>query len=54
MLAILESGRVEIARLALASAEQSAFITNDKMEILDEIYAVVKEKELLKVTWPGW
>ncbi|KAG0145894.1 hypothetical protein CROQUDRAFT_715891 [Cronartium quercuum f. sp. fusiforme G11] len=52
MLAILGSGRVKVSMLELASAEQSAHITQDKMVILRDIYIVAKEEERLRATWP--
>ncbi|KAH9822302.1 hypothetical protein DFH28DRAFT_1217145 [Melampsora americana] len=53
MLAILGSGRIEVARLELASAEQAAYLTQDKMTILRDIYIVAKEEERLRSTWPA-
>ncbi|EGG00183.1 uncharacterized protein MELLADRAFT_112093 [Melampsora larici-populina 98AG31] len=53
MLAILGSGRIEVARLELASAEQAAHITQDKMAILRDIYIVAREEERLRTIWPA-
>lgn len=53
MLTILGSGRVELAKLEMASAEQAAHLAEDKMEILRDIYIVAKEEQRLRATWPG-
>lgn len=53
MLALLGAGKVPVGRLELASAEMAAFIPPDKMDILRDIYAVAKEEERLRSTWPA-